>query len=90
MLEVWVKTDHPLQNMNFLFSLKMILQLIIFTFLSTRECTQNYGKVSIENKSNSTIRVTLSPANNWNDNEQQMNHTLFRNPDKITGGNIIM
>ena len=70
----------------------MIFLWLIIALLSIRECTQtpNYGKITIENKSNSVIRVTLTPAINWNHYEQRTNRTLSRNPDKITGENIIM
>ena len=78
------------QNLNS--DLKMIFRWVIFALISIRECTQtpNYGKITIKNKSSVVIRVTLSPAINWNYYEQRTNRTLLRNPDKITGGNIIM
>ena len=70
----------------------MILKSLFVAFLFARESSQtpNYGKITITNKSNAVIRVTLSPAINWNYYEQRTNRTLLRNPDKITGGNIIM
>ena len=70
----------------------MFFLWLIISLLSIRECTQtpNYGKITIKNKSTVVIRVTLSPAINWNYYEQRTNRTLLRNPDKITGGNIIM
>ena len=68
----------------------MILKLLILIFLKTNKCETNYGKIMIENKSAEVIRVTLSPAINWNYYERRTNETLVRNPGKITGGNIIM
>ena len=69
---------------------EMILKWLFLTFLSLRECTPNFGKIKILNKSYMNIRVTLSPSINWNYYEQRTNHSLFRNPDKIIGGNIIV
>ena len=65
--------------------------IYVFLFLA-RESSQtpNYGKITITNKSKEVLRVTLSSAINWNYHEQRTNRTLLRNPDKITGGNIIM
>ena len=70
----------------------MILQSLFLVILFARESSQtpNYGKITIRNKSNVPIRVTLSPAINWNYYEQRTNRTVHISTDKITGGNIIM
>ena len=77
-------------NSNFGIKITMILKFLLVIFLKTSECVPSYGKIMIENKSAEVIRVTLSPAINWNYYEYRTNHTLVRNPGKITGGNIIM
>ena len=70
--------------------LTMLLKLVTFILFSTRECSSTFGKITMVNKAFSTVRVTLSPSINWNYYEQRTNQTLLKNPDKITGGNIIM
>ena len=72
------------------YCLTMLKLLIKIAFLSARECSPTYGKITILNKSYSNVRITLSPSINWNYFEQRTNQTLFRNPDKVIGGNIIM
>ena len=58
---------------------------------SLRECskTPSYGKITIENKSNEIIRVSLIPAISWNYHEKRTNNTILRQPDKAFGGNHI-
>lgn len=68
----------------------MILKLCVLILIKTIQSIPNYGKIMIENKSADVIRVTLSPAINWNYYEHRTDQTLVRNPTKITGGNIIM
>ena len=76
---------------NFNDNLKMILKLFILSFFSQRECSKlpTFGKITVENKLNEVIRVSLSPAINWNYYEQRTNRTLSKNPETSAGGKYI-
>ena len=66
------------------------ISIILKTLQS--ECSRilSFGKITIKNKSDEIIRVSLIPAVNWNYHEQRTNKTLVRNPDKTFGGNHIL
>ena len=76
---------------NFNDYLKMILKLIILSFFGQRECSKlpTFGKITVENKLNEVIRVSLSPEINWNYYEQRTNRTLSKNPETSVGGKNI-
>ena len=76
---------------NFSDALKMILKLLILSFFYQREWSKlpSFGKITIENKLKEVIRVTLSPAINWNYYEKRTNRTLSKNPETSVGGTYI-
>ena len=87
MLGIWYAscndnaTDHRIRRQHL---------LSVKTRFSKCSKIPSFGKITIENKSDEIIRVSLVPVISWNYMEQRTNQTMLRNPDKTFGGNHIL